>query len=87
MKSFSPSQDTTRIGLVTKKLMPTAGWYLNSDRPGFTLLNALKVVFAVTPSGGVCICSMFCCALRYVPSSFAIILMGMLCLVCLPGVS
>ena len=45
MKSFSPSQDTTRIGLVTKKLMPTAGWYLNSDRPGFTLLNALKVAY------------------------------------------
>ena len=39
-----------------------------------------------------CNCSMFCCALLYVPSSFAIILMGkreswLLCLVCLPGAS
>ena len=39
-----------------------------------------------------CNCSMFCCALFYVHSSFAIILMGererrLLRLVCLPGVS
>ena len=31
---------------------------------------------AVTPIVGVCTCSMFCCTLLYVPSSFAIILMG-----------
>ena len=41
---------------------------------------------------GFCNCSMFCCTLLYVPSSFTIILMGkieswLLCLVCLPGVS
>ena len=40
---------------------------------------------------GFCNCSMFCYALLYVHSSFAIILMGkkslLLCLVCLPGVS
>ena len=45
----------------------------------------------VTPIVGFCNCSMFCCALLYFPSSFAIILMGrkswLLCLVCLPGVS
>ena len=29
-----------------------------------------------TPIVGVCICSMFCCTLLYVHSSFAIILMG-----------
>ena len=35
---------------------------------------------------------MFCCTLLYVPSSFAMVMMGkreswLLCLVCLPGVS
>ena len=30
----------------------------------------------VTPIVGFCNCSMFCCAFLYVPSSFAIILMG-----------
>ena len=50
-------------------------------------------LFIVTPIVGVCNCSMFCCTLLYVPSSFAIILMGweregwLLCLVCLPDVS
>ena len=33
----------TRVGLVTKKLMPKAGWYLNSGSPGFTIIDALKV--------------------------------------------
>ena len=41
------------------------------------LIGTLIVVF--------CSCSMFCCALLYVHSSFAIILMGLLCLVCLPA--
>ena len=46
----------------------------------------------VTPIVGLSNCSMFCCALLYVHSSFAIILMWkrdswLLCLVCLPGVS
>ena len=36
---------------------------------------------------GVCDCSMFCCALLYVPSSFAIILMGKRELVALLGLS
>ena len=31
---------------------------------------------SVTPIGGVCNCSMFCCTLLYVHSSIAIILMG-----------
>ena len=51
----------------------------------------LNLLFIVTPIVGVCNCSMFCCTLLYVPSSFAIILMGkrelVACLVCLPGVS
>ena len=51
----------------------------------------VDLLFIVTPIVGVCNCSMFCCTLLYVPSSFAIILMGkrewLLCLVCLPGVS
>ena len=33
-------------------------------------------MFIVTPIEGVCGCSMFCFTLFYVPSSFAIILMG-----------
>ena len=33
-------------------------------------------LFIVTPIMGVCNCSMFCCTLLYVHSSFAIILMG-----------
>ena len=33
-------------------------------------------LFIVTPIVGVCNCSMFCCALLYVHSSIAIILMG-----------
>ena len=49
------------------------------------------LLLIVTPSVGVCNCSMFCCTLLYIHSSFAIILMGkwelLLCLVYLPGVS
>ena len=37
---------------------------------------AVDVLFIVTPIVGVCNCSMFCCTLLYVHSSFAIILMG-----------
>ena len=52
----------------------------------------VDLLFIVTPIVGVCNCSMFRCTLFYVPSSFAINLMGkreswLLCLVCLPGVS
>ena len=36
----------------------------------------LLTVLIVTPIVGVCNCSMFGCTLLYVPSSFAIILMG-----------
>ena len=38
--------------------------------------KVMALLFIVTPIVGVCNCSMFCCALLYVPSSFAIILMG-----------
>ena len=46
----------------------------------------------VTPIVGFRNCSMFCCAMLCVHSSFGIILMGkrgswLLCFVCLPGVS
>ena len=34
------------------------------------------LLFIVSPIVGVFYCSMFCCTLRYVPSSFAIILTG-----------
>ena len=37
---------------------------------------AVDLLFIVTPIVGVCNCSMFCFTLLYVPSSFAIILMG-----------
>ena len=36
----------------------------------------MDLLFIVTPIVGVCNCSMFCCTLLYVHSSFAIILMG-----------
>ena len=36
----------------------------------------VDLLFIVTPILGVCNCSMFCCTLLYVPSSFAIFLMG-----------
>ena len=36
----------------------------------------VDLLFIVTPIVGVCNCSMFCCSLLYVPSGFAIILMG-----------
>ena len=41
---------------------------------GFVVVGLL---FIVTSIVGVCNCSMFCCTLLYVPSGFAIILMGM----------
>ena len=40
---------------------------------GFVVVDFL---FSVTPIVGICNCSMFCCALLYVHSSMAIILMG-----------
>ena len=36
----------------------------------------VDLLFVVTPIVGVCNCSMFCCRLLYVHTSFAIILMG-----------
>ena len=39
-------------------------------------LEAVVLLFIVTHILGVCNCSMFCCTLLYVYSSFAIILMG-----------
>ena len=53
-------------------------------------LVSVLLLLIVTPIVGFCNCSMFCCALLYVHSSFAIYynyLDGLLCLVCLPGVS
>ena len=51
------------------------------------LLSSLVFLFIVTPIMGVCNCSMFCCALIYVNSSFAIILMGKRKLVALLSLS
>ena len=47
----------------------------------------LTCCFNVTPIVGVCNYSMFCCTLLYVPSRFAIILMGKRELVALLGLS
>ena len=49
----------------------------------------VDLLFIVTPIVRVCNCSMFCCTLLNVPSSFVIILMGqreswLFCYVCLP---
>ena len=38
--------------------------------------KAVDFLFIVTPIGGVCNCSIFCCTLLFVHSSIAIILMG-----------
>ena len=61
-------------------------WYqLNAFKPPVAyaavrskavVLLLLTLLFIVTPIVGVCNCSMFCCALLYVHSSIAIILMG-----------
>ena len=40
------------------------------------LLFFLDSLLIVTPIVGLCNCSMFCCTLLYVQSSFAIVLMG-----------
>ena len=47
----------------------------------------VDLLFILTPIAGVCNCSMFCCALLYVPSSFAISLMGKRGLVALLSLS
>ena len=47
----------------------------------------VDMFFIVTPIVGVCNCSMFCCMLLYVHSSFVIILMGKRELVALLGLS
>ena len=49
--------------------------------------DVVDLLFIVTPIVGVCNCSMFCCTLLYVPSSFAIILMGKTELVALLSLS
>ena len=45
------------------------------------------MLLVVTPIVRVCYCSMFCCSFLYVPSSFAIILMGKRKLVALLSLS
>ena len=45
-------------------------------RPSGGCSVVVDFLFIVTPIVRVCNCSMFCCALLYVHSSFAIILMG-----------
>ena len=52
-------------------------WYLIVSIPDLcTLTYFVDLLFIVTPIVGVCNCSMFCCTLLYVPSRFAITLMG-----------
>ena len=54
------------------------------------LKHVVLLLLIVTPTVGFCNCSMFCCALLCVHSSFAIISMGkreLVALLCLPGVS
>ena len=50
------------------RLLVCAGW--------FEPLMFKNFLFIVTPNVGVCNCSMFCCTLLYVHSSFAIILIS-----------
>ena len=49
--------------------------------------EVVDLCFIVTPIVGVCNCSMFCCTLLYVYSSFSIILMGKRKLVALLSLS
>ena len=48
-------------------------WVLSNLKGGAVVVDLL---FIATPIVGVCNCSMCCCTLLYVHSSFAIILMG-----------
>ena len=52
-----------------------------------TYLRLVDLLFIVTSIMGVCNCSLFCCMLLYVHSSFAIILMRMRELVALLSLS
>ena len=60
-------------------------WAAVRSRAAVLLLLTFCLLF--TPVVGVCSCSMFCCTLLYVHSSFAIILMGMRELVALLNLS
>ena len=57
-------------------LLPNHCFFLitTSENSGGSVV--VDLLFNVTPIAGVCNCSMFCCRLLYVHSSFAIILMG-----------
>ena len=48
-------------------------WYHKVLRRCSVVVDSLLIV---TPIVGVCKCSMFCCTLLFVDSSFAVILMG-----------
>ena len=52
---------------------PPVFWAAVRSNSGSVVVGLL---FIVAPVVGVCGCSMFCCTLLYVPSSFAIILTG-----------
>ena len=58
-----------RFGSSKMQLSPR--WLSNG-----VVLFSLTFLFIVTPNVEVCNCSMFCCTLLYVHSSFAIILIG-----------
>ena len=60
-----------------------------NDRSSKRLVCSVVVdfLFIVTPTVGVCNCSMFCCTFLYVHSSIALILMGMRELVALLNLS
>ena len=57
-----------RIAMAQIRLLVCAGW--------FEPLRFKNFLFIVTPNVGVCNCSMFCCTLLYIHSTFAIILMS-----------
>ena len=70
------------------RLSPPVDWAAVRSK---AVVLFLLTLFIVTPTAGFCYCSMFCCTLIYVHSSFAIILTGKRELVALlslfPGVS
>ena len=62
-------------------------FFLGALRAKAVVLLLLTFLFIVTPIVGVCNCSIFCCTIRYVHSSTAIILTGKRELVALLNVS
>ena len=89
------SHVAAHINVVVKRTnvwAPFTPWYKQVWHKSLRNIVCVNSLLVVTLIVGVCNCSMFCCALLCVHSSFAIISMGkreswLLCFVCFTGVS